>query len=300
MIQHFQFNVRQADAGRLIEKLKDEENVIVIRTCWRLEIYRGEGYVSEAIVRHLYRVVSGLDSPVLGDGAVQNQVKSSYLQACKQNKFDKFMHRLFQSALHTGKLVRSKTNIAKGSVSYANAIYHIVAYAEQISKNNPIAIVGINEITRNVCKFLLKKGYRHIKLFNRSLSRAEKLGNELHVSFGGLDELRNALEYSNVLIAAAASPETIIPANYFSSKPYCIVDVGVPPNVDNTIIKHKDMVYYGIDKIENYINQSFSFRQKETAEAESIIEEQVAEFMQWQERELMRFEMYRIKNYANI
>lgn len=288
MIQLLQYNVRHIDPTPWVEKFKSEDYTVIIKTCWRLEIYRGSGEVARETVRHLYRVVAGLDSPVPGDGSIQNQVKTAYLQASQQKKLDKFMHRLFQSALHTGKLVRSHTNIGKGAVSYANAIYHIVAYYEQLSLDTPICIVGVNEITRNVCRFLLKKGYRQLTLFNRSLSRAEMLGKELNISYAPLNQLTEGLAHSNILIAAAAAPESFIDSSCFSQNAYKIIDVGVPPNIDPAVASRYNMQYYGIDTIEQFINRSFSFRQKESLEAMHIIERQVEEFLQWQEAELSR------------
>jgi glutamyl-tRNA reductase len=225
---------------------------------------------------------------VLGDSAIQNQVKTAYQQACKQRKLDKFMHKLFQTALRTGKLVRSQTNISRGSVSYANAMYHIVAHKEQVPLDTPIVIVGVNDITRNVLRFLIKKGYRRIILLNRTLSRAEKMAKEFGIAYGPLSELQVALLGAGVLIAAAAAPEHVIGYEMFSPRPYVVVDVGVPPNVDQKILQCMNIVYYGIDSIENQINNAFSFRQKESEAANYIIETMVREFMQWQEAEIRR------------
>ncbi|MGC8822988.1 MAG: hypothetical protein ACP5PZ_00110 [Bacteroidales bacterium] len=300
MIQHYQYNIRHHNGQTSwLEKLMHEENMVIIKTCWRLEIYRGSGWVPRETVQHLYQVVAGLDSPVLRDGAIQNQVKTAYQQASRQKKLDKFMHRLFQSALHTGKLVRTQTNIARGAVSYANAIYQIAAYQEQLPLSAPILIVGVNEITRNVCRFLIKKGYKHLTLLNRSLARAEALGKDMNIAFGSLSQLPDTLAQAEVLIAAAAAPESIIEAHNFSTKAYKIIDVGVPPNVDATIVNKPNITYYGIEAIERHINQSFSFRQKESAEAMRIIEAQVEGFMQWQEAELKRMERQVFKLLAN-
>lgn len=288
MIYHFQYNIRHANINPPVERFLNDNFTVVIKTCWRLEIYRGSGWVNEETVRHLYRVVAGLDSPVLGDGAIQNQVKKAYLQACQQKKLDKFMHRLFQSALHIGKLVRNHTNITRGAVSYANAMYNIVAHRERLPLATPIVVVGVNEITRNVCRFLLKKGYNRLTLFNRSITRAETLGKELQIAYGPLTELPDALKHAYVLIAAAAAPESIIGAAHFTEKGYLIIDVGVPPNVDQKVHGKSDVIYYGIDAIEHQINQNFSFRQKESDEALRIINAQVMEFMRWQQTELNR------------
>lgn len=55
----------------------EEVPYIFLRTCNRSEIYYGEGEVPNEVARHLFRVVSGLESAIVGERAVQGQVKDS-------------------------------------------------------------------------------------------------------------------------------------------------------------------------------------------------------------------------------
>ena len=51
---------------------------VVLATCDRVEVYEGGGAPCEADVLHLFRVVSGLESPLLGENQIQGQVKRAY------------------------------------------------------------------------------------------------------------------------------------------------------------------------------------------------------------------------------
>ena len=100
--------------------LPDEEvPYIFLKTCNRSEIYYGEGEVPDEVARHLFRVVSGLESAIVGERAVQGQVKEAYYTAKAQRPLTAELHRLFQSALQVGKRVRNETEISHGAVSHS-------------------------------------------------------------------------------------------------------------------------------------------------------------------------------------
>ncbi len=56
---------------------------VLVQTCNRVEHYYGTGMVPSDIARHLYRVVSGLESSLIGEIAIQGQIKNVYQETCK-------------------------------------------------------------------------------------------------------------------------------------------------------------------------------------------------------------------------
>ena len=81
--------------------------------------YRYEG---EECVRHLFRVVCGLDSIVIGETEILGQVKKAYALARESGSAGPLLHRLFQRAFHVAKQVRSRTEITRGAVSVASVV----------------------------------------------------------------------------------------------------------------------------------------------------------------------------------
>src|SRR4029079_108998 len=69
--------------------------------------------------RQLFRVVSGLESMIVGEAEIQGQVKRAYEDALAAGRTGPMTNRPFTAALQAGKRVRTETAIGegKGSVS---------------------------------------------------------------------------------------------------------------------------------------------------------------------------------------
>ena len=115
-IQASQESFRISQKGQTEGKLSAEDKLsaenkeisipyIFLKTCNRSELYYGNGDVPNDVARHLFRVVSGLESAIVGERAVQGQVKEAYYSAKDQQPLTAQLHKLFQSALQVGKRV---------------------------------------------------------------------------------------------------------------------------------------------------------------------------------------------------
>ena len=108
---------------------------VAVSTCNRTELYvvgedpeaRGRGMLAARAggrrgalytarncdaARHLYRVVSGLDSMIVGEAEIQGQVKRAYERALAAHTTGPMTNKLFRAALATGKRVRTETAIS--------------------------------------------------------------------------------------------------------------------------------------------------------------------------------------------
>jgi glutamyl-tRNA reductase len=78
-----------------------------------------------SVVEHLFRVVSSLDSMMLGEPQIQGQVRSAYESALKLQREHRVvgpvLSRLFENALRVGGRVRSETHLGDGAASIPSA-----------------------------------------------------------------------------------------------------------------------------------------------------------------------------------
>ncbi len=119
---------------------------VVVRTCNRFEVYTAtqdnhsviaclENLIRSIVpssnisyiledkdsIKHLFRVVCGLDSLIVGEDQIQHQVRECYFKAKEEGHVGMMLDRLFEKAIIVGKRVRSETELNKGAVSVGSA-----------------------------------------------------------------------------------------------------------------------------------------------------------------------------------
>jgi glutamyl-tRNA reductase len=255
---------------------------VMLKTCNRLELYWGEGEIPEPVLRHLYRVASGLESGLTGERAIQGQLKNAYATACAKYKLSSQLHKLFQTAMHTGKRVRTETHIAEGAVSHSQVTVEILKKEKVDLKQKVVGIIGVNKLTEDILKFLTAGQAVSIFLSNRNLEKAQALA----AQYGGvaipLQEKRKLLEFTDILMCATSAPHTIIKREDIpQGKEMLIFDLAFPRDVEPTVANEKNIRLFDLEQIERFAKDNLSMRGKEIKEAEQIIEEEITKCKEW-------------------
>ena len=73
------------------------------------------------MAHHLFRVVSGLDSLVVGEPQIAGQVKEAFQIASDRDFTGAALNRLFHCSFGVGKRVRTETGLGEGAVSVSYA-----------------------------------------------------------------------------------------------------------------------------------------------------------------------------------
>jgi glutamyl-tRNA reductase len=256
---------------------------VLLSTCNRIEVYWGEGRVPEDVVRHLYKVAAGLESSLIGERAIQGQLKQAYLRACEKYCLSSSLHRLFQTAMHTGKRVRTETKIAEGAVSHSQVTVEMLKQEKIDLKQKIIAIIGVNKLTEDILKFLTSRNATNLFLSNRNLEKAQNLAARCNGTAMSLDNKRAMLQFADVLICATSAPHLIIhPEDVPADREMLIFDLAFPRDVSETVGTFSRVKLFNLEDVERFAKKSLSLRLCEINRAEEIIEEEVAGYRQWQ------------------
>jgi len=252
---------------------------VLLQTCDRIELYWGSGIIPAHVAHHLFSVVSGLDSSLVGECAIQGQVKQAYQQAAANYKLSASLHKLFQTALSVGKRVRSESAISQGAISHSQAVIECLLQEQIPLKNALITMLGINKLNEDIIKFLQAKGAMSIFLGNRYFEKAQLMATKYDCRAFRFDQMQSFMEYTDVLITATSAPHTIVRPEHISSKQkILILDLAFPRDVDPQVALLPNVTLYNLDDIKQRINQNLDTRHQRKLHAEQIIEQEVAKF----------------------
>ena len=256
---------------------------VFLQTCNRVELYSGGGHIPQSIICHLFRVVSGLESSLLGETAIQGQVKGAYLSASMNNRLDKSLHKLFQTALYVGKKVRSETSLSQGAVSHGQAAVNIICRSFQEIGNSRITVIGVHNINESIIRYLTKKGAGTIFIGNRTFDKAKSLSTKYGCRAFRFNELKKILVQTDILISATSASHLIIKQDMFpKNKKMFIIDLAVPRDIDENIGSLKDVKLYNIEMLERLVEQNIDKRENEIENAEHIVNQEAERLFNWQ------------------
>jgi glutamyl-tRNA reductase len=303
------------------KQLHPDSEIVVLSTCNRVEIYAAdendEGGVSvdditrfisqfhnvptdefvhsvltehgPKAVAHLFEVACSLDSMVLGEPQIVNQVKEAYRVAQEHDACGPLTNVLFQQALNVSARVRTETRLAEGRVSIASVA--VGEFGRSIFSrfdNKTVLIIGAGEMAEETLQYLRSEGVQRIVVANRSPERAARLASE----FGGeavpFDQLDHWMAIADVIVSTTGSDDILIHRARFEAvrkqsrqQPVFILDLAAPRDFDPAIADIDDNVFlYDIDALEETCRKNRKLRKAEVQRAMEMITEQTERFMQ--------------------
>ncbi|MBL9130921.1 MAG: glutamyl-tRNA reductase [Verrucomicrobiaceae bacterium] len=234
--------------------------------------------------RHLFRVVSGLDSMVLGETEIFGQVKAAYKTALDTGATGKTLNKLFQQAFTVGKRVRNDTMIQRGSTSVGSVAVDLAEKVHDL-KECRVMLVGAGEMSRTCAQSLLSRGAKSIIVSNRSYDKAVELAAEMKGRAMKFDEWEHALHEVDVIISSTSAPHFVIKKDQIDQvmrkrrwEPLLIIDIAVPRDVDPAVNDLEGVYLYDIDALQAIADEGRRERERQLALCEQIIEEQLAKF----------------------
>lgn len=244
----------------------------------------------EQAVKHAFRVASGLDSMVLGETQILGQLKQAVSTAERAGTLGTLLHKLFQRTFSVAKEVRTQTEIGANSVSMAAAA---VRLAEQIFpslKEQNVLFIGAGEMIELCASHFAAQHPKHITVANRTVERARGLAQRFHGEAITLNELPEYLAQQDIVVTSTASPLPILGKGLVERvikqrkhRPMFMVDLAVPRDIEAEVGELDDVFLYTVDDLAQVIEAGIDNRKLAAAEAETIIENQVDDFMHWME-----------------
>ena len=268
------------EASEFLLKLSDVFGItegLVVSTCNRTEIYySSEKKVSEKIIKYisyvkgvdsnllrhyfsvfnsddavnrLFRVSLGLESRILGDIQISNQVKEAYRLSADLNLAGPLLHRL----MHIPRIDKPK-----------------------------IALIGLGEIGKHILENL-KSGHIKLTLANRTKSKADSLALRMNADVADFGALHRIIEDHDVIISAVAVKAPIILPSHIQREntQKLFIDLSVPRSIDPMLGAIPGIALYNADQLEERTLKIKKTREQAVPDVERIIADSVESFKNW-------------------
>jgi glutamyl-tRNA reductase len=213
---------------------------VKLETCNRIELYLafhdsgGEARAVSSLaargakalfdyeaVRHLLRVLLGLESMARGESHIVSQVKAAYAASDGRGKV---LHRLFQRALGVAASLRSLFHPGREpSMPYIAANHYVKSSGGNFS---PIMVVGLGEVGTETARILLSMGRRALVSNRTERPPRGKIPESEVVPWG---EWRERARECGAVFLCTSSPVPILSGEEGDAMPgVWIVDLGSP------------------------------------------------------------------------
>lgn len=298
---------------RRIKKVRDIHEVIVVSTCNRTEIYcestngaddiknwllAEKEYKSfakhlyihqeEDAIEHLFKVVAGLDSMVIGESEVLGQVKTAYKTALENKSIDGKLKRLFEYSFSVAKNVRTNTDIGGNAISFMYTSILLIKKIFSTVEEKKCLLIGAGEMTELALKYLKSNNVNEITICNRKEEKGKKLAIENDCRYSNLNILSTIIHEYDVIITSTSSSLPLIGKGNIenalikrNNDSIVIIDLGVPRDVESQIKNLENVYLYTIDDLGQIIEKNYKIREKSIKDAEEIIKFKIVEYKNW-------------------
>jgi len=237
------------------------------------------------VVKHLFRVASGLDSMILGEPQIGGQVRTAFRVADSLEALDVLLTQLFDNTMRVAKKVRTETGIGEHAVSIPFAAVELAKKIFGDLRGLRVLLLGAGEMAELTAEHLHQHEVNQVFVANRSHDRAVELAKR----FGGealkFESVDERLATCDIVIGSTAAPHYLIDAAQVRraletrrNRTLFLIDLSVPRNIDPAITKIAGAYLYNVDDLQNVADANLELRQRKAEQAEEIIAREVDSF----------------------
>lgn len=232
---------------------------------------------------HLCRVVSGLDSMVLGETEIFGQVKKAYAAAHAAGVTGGVLNRVFQRAFSVGKKVRNSTGIQEGQTSVGSVAVDLAEKIFGHLKDSQVMIIGAGEMSRKTAQSLLSRGAHSMFVTNRSYEKAVDLAARMGGSAIRFDDWEESLTKVDIIISSTGAPHHVILPHHIDSvrrkrkyRPLLMIDIAVPRDIDPAVGEIDEVYLYDVDGLQELAKEARRRRREQIRICDEIIAAELA------------------------
>lgn len=180
-------------------------------------------YFGEECFVHLARVVSGLDSAIVGETEILGQVKRAYENS---GRMCHELHYLFQKCFKIGKEMRTQFHMPAWSLT----LHHLI---DKLSQGKKMLMIGNSQINRRMHPYLSKRY------------------DITWISKGWEDSMQHLESWADfdLVVSATRASHYLIDSALHATSQTTLFDLSVPRNINPELKGHPLCALYNIDEL---------------------------------------------------
>jgi glutamyl-tRNA reductase len=297
-----------ADVERLSRALAANPaiaEVAVLSTCNRTELYLvsddpdraepaalealGAGLIAQHVrrwndmeaVEHLFRVASGLESQVLGEPQILNQIREMLSQGQELGTIGPNLHSLIRSAISCARQARAGTALGRVRASVSSLAVEAAERALGALEGRTILLIGGGEISRLAAEELRRRRAGRIYVANRTPAVAQEIARRFGGSPATLADIPRLLPRVDVVFSATGSRHHVLSLDDLAgwSGTLHIFDLALPRDIEPAVADVPGVTLHDLDSL---LPESVAGHwEADIRTMESVIAGEVHEFMAW-------------------
>ncbi len=209
--------------------------------------------------KHLLRVMTGIDSMIVGEPDIFGQVKKSFQNSKEFLYLGSELEIVFNRAINLSKDIRTETQLSKNPLSIASLVESKILELEK----KPILIIGGGDVGRALIKRLNERNYQ-LKLFNRSEITIES------IKSNPLKELDSNISDFQIIVIAASADTPLFDLNNLNDDAV-IFDLAIPRNISEEQKNSMGISILTLDEISEMVKANLKGREEAVKLAEDLI-----------------------------
>lgn len=238
-------------------------------------------YEGDAATAHLFRVASGAESAVLGEGEILGQVRDAWEAARTEKTAGPRLAALFRHAVEVGKRARAETAIARGTTSLSQAAVSLAADRLGGVEGKSILVVGAGDMGEGMA-LALAGVHGGLLVANRTPARGSALARKVGGRAIALSEVAEALSSVDVVLTSTGAPDVIVEGSQLAGviaarrgRPLLVIDLAVPRDVDPAVGDLPGVTLLDLGDIAAFAEAGMATRRAELPRVEAIIAEEI-------------------------
>ena len=256
-------------------------------------------YLESAVIKHVFRVASSLDSMVVGESQILGQMKQAYTTAREAGSVGSELNHLMHRAFFVAKRIRTETQIGASAVSISSVAVELARKIFGDLRGKSILLLGAGKMSELAAQNLLNSGISRLFVINRTPEKAKELASNLGGTPLPFQEIGRSLVGADIVLVSTGADSFVLRKDQVQSvirerkyAPLFLVDISVPRNVDPRVNEIENVFLYDIDDLQSVIQTNLSGRNREAELAEKIVLEEVQNYL----RRLSTFEVGQVIN----